>query len=113
GRLHLRDGQIVHIEHQGLVGESALVSLLSMSGGTLSTSALLASVERTVTRDFREVLFDALRSIDEASGLAASSPGELDLVLGLDEALSPPATEVLAPHALVLERIRTIEGYIA
>jgi DNA-binding response OmpR family regulator len=112
GRLHLRDGQIVHVEHQGRVGESALISLLAMPGGTLSTSALMASVDQTVSRDFREALFDALRSIDEASGLAASSVGDLDVALALDD-LAPPTTEVMSPHALVLERIRAIEGYVA
>jgi CheY-like chemotaxis protein len=113
GRLHLRDGQIIHVEHQGRVGESALISLLSMSGGTLSTSVLSASVERSVSRDFREVLFDALRSIDEASGLATSSTEDLEFELELEteEVLAAPA--VMAPHALVLERIRAIEGYIA
>jgi DNA-binding response OmpR family regulator len=113
GRLHLHDGQIVHVEHQGRVGEAALISLLSMSGGTLSTSVLLASVERTITRDFREVLFDALRSIDEASGLATSPTEDLELDLDLEGDAPPAPPAVMSPHALVLERIRAIEGYIA
>jgi CheY-like chemotaxis protein len=111
GRLHMLDGPIVHVEHQGRVGEAALISLLSMSGGTLGTSALSPLVERSVVRDFREVLFDALRSIDEAKGLASSPAPDLDLAFAEDASSVPPA--VMAPHALVVERIRAIEGYIA
>lgn len=118
GRLHLHEGQIVHVEHQGLGGESALRSILAMPAGTLSTSALCAT-ERTITRDFREVLLDALRALDEAE--AAAVPGDDDdLDLGLDFQLdeatashAEPAGGTKNPQERMLERLRDIEGYVA
>ncbi len=119
GRLHLRGGRIVHVEHEGRAGETALRSLLAMPAGTLSTTAL-ASDDVTITREFREVLLDALRAVDEEAGAArGGGSGELDLDADLDLQLEPvaepapaPPAEV-GPAARVLERVRAIDGYIA
>jgi len=73
GRLHLRDGQIIHAEHHGVTGEAAVRSILAMPAGTLSTGALPASIALTITRDFREVLLDALREVDEAAAAPATA----------------------------------------
>lgn len=117
GVIHFREGQVIHVEHAGLVGEAALRSILAKPAGTLSTSALPAQLERSVLRDFREVLLDALRAIDESESVANSfTEGELDLG-ALDEMDEPDtdvgATPEATPHAHVLQRMRQIEGYIA
>lgn len=109
GRLHLRDGRIVHVEHRGSVGESALRTLLAMPDGTLSTSALQTGFEPSVSRDFREVLLDALRAVDEDRA-GASEDSDLDLDFEDDE---PPSAPLPSPHDQVLERVRAIEGYVA
>lgn len=112
GRLHIRDGQIVHAEHQSLSGEAAVRSILAMPAGTLSTGALPASVARTVTRDFREVLLDALRAIDEAT-FASTSDDSLDIEFDVHGDSVPPATEASSAQTRMMECTRSIEGYVA
>lgn len=116
GRLHLRDGQLIHAEHQALDGEAAVRSILAMPAGTLSTGALPASMAATITRDFREVLLDALRAIDEGSPSAPSQGGvEVDIEFDVHgDSVSPPAPLVpAAEHTRMMERTREIEGYVA
>jgi CheY-like chemotaxis protein len=118
GRLHLREGQIVHAEHQGLTGEAAVATLLAMPAGTLGTTALPPRLPQTVTRDLREVLLNALRSLDEDS-LGDDEASDDDLDFAFDMRLAgeeEPATArqpMLPSHTLVLERTREIEGYMA
>lgn len=118
GRLHLRDGQIIHAEHQGLNGEAAVRSILAMPAGTLSTAALPASIALTVTRDFREVLLEALQAIDEATP-AREVQDSCDIEFDVHDSLLPPPN-VSAPvpieptsHSRMLARAREIEGYVA
>jgi DNA-binding response OmpR family regulator len=116
GRLHLRDGQIVHVEHQGRVGEAALRTILAVPAGTLTTSVLEEPVATTLTRDFRELLLDALRSIDEGDANASVSVEDVDLDFALSDGAPSPEPAVdheLLPHAEVLWRMRQIDGYIA
>lgn len=111
GRMHLREGQLVHAEHQGKSGESALTSILAMPAGTLCTTPLPPRPPQTITRDFRHVLLDALRSIDETSD---DDEGRDDL----DELTFDLYTEELTPsaktptHTLLLQRTRKIDGYL-
>jgi DNA-binding response OmpR family regulator len=125
GRLHVREGQIIHVEHDGRVGEAALRSILSMPAGTLSTSALLPVPQPTIARDFRELLLDALREMDEDASKDGDLDDELDRALDVvDRALeasqpvhvdaAPREPEPTVPaHAQVLERVREIDGYVA
>jgi hypothetical protein len=115
GRVCFRDGQIVHAEHTGLAGEPALRSILAMADGTLSTSALPEQLPRTVSREFREVLLDALRALDEADNEPTFDEAELDLLLHEhDEPTVTAAAPTAGPdHSHVLARMRQIEGYIA
>jgi CheY-like chemotaxis protein len=118
GRLHLRDGQIVHAVHQGLTGEAAVTSILAMPAGTLGTTALPANIPQSVTRDLQVVLLGALRLLDEAT----MRPNEVDdededafdiaFDLHADDDIAA-AKESLPPHTLVLQRTREIEGYLA
>jgi ActR/RegA family two-component response regulator len=65
GQLFFRDGQLVHAEHHGRIGEGALASILAMAAGSLSTSVVPETIPQSIQRDFRQVLFDALRFVDE------------------------------------------------
>jgi len=116
GRLHLRDGQIVHAEHSGLSGEPAVASILAMPAGTLGTTALPSTVPQSITRDLQEVLLGALRSLDESQAHRDDSEDEdaFDIAFDLhsdDDIIA--AKDSLPPHALVLQRTREIEGYLA
>jgi DNA-binding response OmpR family regulator len=119
GRLHVEGGQIIHVEHEGRVGEPALKSILAMPAGTLSTSALCDVAERSITRDFREVLLDALRELDEDDATIDTLGEELDRALELvDSSLGVgPLEHVPAggrtAHDEVLQRMREIDGYVA
>jgi DNA-binding response OmpR family regulator len=111
GRLHVRDGQIVHAEHEGTTGEPALASLLAMPGGTLSTTALVDDGERSISRDFRELLLDALRTLDERDEPPPADDLDLDLERSMDELIAP--VSAVTPHAEMLARMREIDGYVA
>jgi DNA-binding response OmpR family regulator len=121
GRLHVEGGQIIHVEHEGRVGEAALKSILAMPAGTLSTSALCDVAERSITRDFREVLLDALREMDEDDAAIDTLGEELDRALDLvDSSLgasghepAPAASPGRTAHDEVLQRMREIDGYVA
>jgi hypothetical protein len=86
-----------------------------MPAGTLGTTALPAKIPQTVTRNLQEVLLGALRSLDEASGRRDVIDDD-----AFDDAFDVHAdTQVIATketlplHALVLQRTREIEGYLA
>jgi ActR/RegA family two-component response regulator len=112
GRLFLREGQLVHAEHRGRVGEAAVVSILAMPAGSLATAALPDSAEHSIIRDFREVLLDALRALDESNDEAIVEDD-----FALDAALSEPTMVCVSPPgqdaADVLARVRAIDGYMA
>src|SRR5262249_50418760 len=79
GRLVLREGQLVHADYQGRQGEAALAAILASPTGSRSRSAAPDAPdgeERTIARDFREVLLDALRAHDEQR--AATAPDDSD-----------------------------------
>jgi CheY-like chemotaxis protein len=110
GRMHLREGQLIHVEHAGQTGEPALATILAMPAGTLVTTPLPARVPQTVTRDFRHVLLDALRAIDEATaGSSDDDEDELTFDLYNDE---PTGQTKALSHALLLQRTRKIDGYL-
>jgi hypothetical protein len=113
GRLWMRDGHIVHAEHQARIGEEAVASLLAMPGGTLSTAALTEVNTITVTRDFREVLLDALRAIDEAKP-ATANVDELGNAFDqwmVDESSAEIPSSGM--HTQLLEQVQQIDGYIS
>jgi CheY-like chemotaxis protein len=114
GRLHLREGQIVHAEHEGHTGEAAVASILAMPAGTLGTTALPSTIPQTVTRDLQEVLLGALRSLDETSARRDMGEDDFDVTFDLHAGDDAQVVEQdLPPHTLVLQRTREIEGYLA
>jgi CheY-like chemotaxis protein len=109
GRMHLREGQLVHAEHQGKSGEVALTTILAMSAGTLCTTPLPPHPPETITRDFRHVLLDALRSIDETSAGGNDDLDDLTFDLDSDELPQPSRSPA---HVMLLQRTRKIDGYL-
>ena len=113
GRMHLRDGQLVHAEFQGQTGEAALTSILTMPAGTLATTPLPPKSSETITRDFRHVLLDALRSLDEACARGDDDQDSDDFKFELDEPITNTSAPISAPaHSLLLQRTRKIDGYL-
>lgn len=103
--LHMRDGQLVHAEHDELRGEAALATILRMPAGSLQTFAL-EPVPQTIFRDFQNVLLDQLRQLDESerdSKLPARVDSfEDDFADLCDATPADPANTRGAPAALPL-----------
>ena len=64
GQLVLDKGYLVHAEIDGITGEHALVLLLAMEGGSLR-SLPYRELGQSIQGQFQEVLFEALRRLDE------------------------------------------------
>lgn len=64
GRLHIRDGEVIHAEYGGATGELAVRKMLELRGGELETDNL-GSTPVSVKRPLASVLLDALVSLDE------------------------------------------------
>jgi len=128
GLLHLRDGEIIHAEHGRRTGESALRSLLALRSGAFSTSVLPDLARQSISRDFRELLLDLLREIDEAAGDGTVRD---PMLLEVSQAIvydagatdagdgGRPGGEGEAPAGLarsarqILEAVRGLDGYLA
>lgn len=64
GKLHIRDGEVIHAEYGDATGELAVRKMLELRGGELETDCLL-STPISVRRPLASVLLDALVSLDE------------------------------------------------
>jgi Domain of unknown function (DUF4388) len=64
GKLHIRDGEVIHAEYGGATGELAVRKMLELRGGELETDSL-TSTPVSVRRPLASVLLDALVSLDE------------------------------------------------
>ncbi len=77
GEILLRDGAFVHAARGELVGERALVALLSAPSGELRSEALPPGYPTTIDRPAQAVLLDCLRRLDEGGAeIAAASQGD-------------------------------------
>jgi CheY-like chemotaxis protein len=125
GTLYMREGELVHAEHDGHTGEDAVASILAMPEGTVGTSVMPPAVPHTIERDFQTVLLSALHAIDETlvDSQAETKPIDDD---SFERAFQPEEITAIAPRQLVedceqalppqtrmLQRTREINGYLA
>lgn len=68
GKLHIRDGEVIHAEYGEATGELAVRKMLELRGGELETDDL-TSTPVSVRRPLASVLLDALVALDEANGV--------------------------------------------
>ncbi|MGK0361471.1 MAG: CheY-like chemotaxis protein, partial [Bradymonadia bacterium] len=64
GKVHLREGQIIHAETDTKVGADALLALLKVERGVLATGTI-EPVAQTLTMPFETLLLGTLAHIDE------------------------------------------------
>lgn len=64
GKVHLREGQIIHAETDDALGADALLALLKVERGVLATGAI-EPVVRTLSMPFETLLLGTLAHIDE------------------------------------------------
>ena len=103
GHLFLEEGRLVHAIYRELTGEPALRAILAMPAGSLHTMVLPEGTPQSITRDFAQLLLDALREIDE--GAAAATEWSLDDF----QEHAPAPTRTFTP----LEHLRELDGCTA
>jgi len=64
GHLFLEHGQLIHAVSRDLVGEPALHRILRLPTGCLRAVVLPPGTPHTISRPFRSLLLDALRTLD-------------------------------------------------
>jgi predicted regulator of Ras-like GTPase activity (Roadblock/LC7/MglB family) len=102
GLIFLRDGEIVHAEHGGLIGEAAFYEIITWPGGRFVVQENVATTQSTIKRSCAFLVLEAHRLMDErrASGeVKRAAP-----------AVPPPATAKPIPAAALLEKLRAIPG---
>ena len=73
GVIYFRDGEIVHAEQAGLVGEEAFYVVMGWAGGTFRSEPKITTTSRTIDQSVGFLVLEALRRMDEAE---SSSPQE-------------------------------------
>lgn len=69
GKVYVRGGQVCHAEAGGLTGEDAFCELLKAEGGRFETLPYDGSIEPTIMKPWEYLLIDAVRFLDEQSGI--------------------------------------------
>jgi predicted regulator of Ras-like GTPase activity (Roadblock/LC7/MglB family) len=65
GRIFLRDGEIVHAEAGGQVGEDAFNEILAWAEGRFSLQSNVSAARTTIQKGWRHLMLDAARVMDE------------------------------------------------
>jgi hypothetical protein len=107
GHLYFVQGEIVHAEAPGAVGEDAVRVLLAWRDGSFEPIPNTTTLARTITKRLSHLLLDAHRVLDEARRDAEPQPMALTPAPGAMRA-AQPGREPSAPSAL--DRIRAIPG---
>ncbi len=101
GLIFLRDGEIVHAEHEGIVGEAAFYEIVAWPGGRFSLQENVATTRSSVRKGCTFLILEAHRRIDERR--AGRSP---------EPTASAAAAAKPTPAASLLERLRAIRGVV-
>lgn len=108
GLVFLKDGEIVHAEHDGLVGEAAFYEIVSWPGGRFSHQENVASTRSTIRKSCQFLILEAHRLIDERRAARPAAPATPPPL--------PAATSASAPRpssgAAILEALRAIPGVV-
>lgn len=105
GHVFLEDGHVIHAAYRELHGEAALRAILAMPAGSLRTMVLPPSTPHSITREFRALLLDSLRTMDEGNLQDLDDElGELDDLVAGD-----PAPDL----ERMVESLRGLDGYAA
>jgi hypothetical protein len=138
GRIFLRDGEVVHAEASGHLGEEAFCEILSWPEGRFSLQSNVSAARTTIQKNWRHLMLDAYRIIDErragkAPPAPAAAPGrpvaaynvlaELRRIPGVADAVVERTdgervehesyqAEVLAGHAQYLTMVATQLGAV-
>lgn len=105
GHVFLEDGHVIHAAYRDLHGEPALRAILAMPAGSLRTMVLPPHTPHSITREFRALLLDSLRTLDEDSRRDVD-----DELSALDV---EPAADPQSELQRMVESLRRLDGYAA
>lgn len=75
GLIYFRDGQVVHAEQGGKLGQDAFVEILEWPGGTFDVEPNLLPGTRTIQKTLEHLLLDSHRVLDERRAGRKDAPG--------------------------------------
>jgi CheY-like chemotaxis protein len=99
GKIYIEDGNIVHAECGGSVGERAFLHCLSFQGGSFTSIPWSEPPDRTIERRGEFLLLDAAREKDETTQIRVPTnsepriselPDDVDLSFDLMPSIIPP-----------------------
>jgi predicted regulator of Ras-like GTPase activity (Roadblock/LC7/MglB family) len=108
GLIFLRDGEIIHAEHDTLTGEPAFYEMVSWPGGRFALQENVATTRSTISNSCGFLILEAHRLIDERRAAGRVPPPPLPAAA---TSAAPAARKPSA--ASVLERLRAIPGAVA
>ena len=109
GTVFVKDGQIIHAQCGGRVGEEAFNYLLSLGGGEFDVQTYAEPPQRTIEGSWEFLLMEAARRRDEATESAppsAPSAVQTDAALASELMALPPIERVTTPVVPVIEAAR-------
>ena len=113
GRVHLRDGDVVHAATRAVEGEKALFRLLGWSEGSFEFRPDTARVETQITAPTRGLLLEGMRQLDEGRRLRAQLPSpEAHVALKVRNGALPSVVQPLTQEVLLLLELYTQVGEI-
>jgi hypothetical protein len=101
GHLYFVDGEIVHAEADGVVGEPAVRLILAWPEGQFDLAPNTTTLKRTIQKSLSHLLLEAHRQLDEARRAGGAPPPA-------GPPTPAPAKEAAQPG--VLEQIRALRG---
>lgn len=96
GAIFFRDGEVIHAEQDGIRGEEAFYVILGWPGGTFSVEPNVATTSRTIQRNWKFLLMEAHRLMDERRSGRPQTP--------------PPIPAAASGGGSTMQRIRHIHG---
>jgi hypothetical protein len=100
GLLFFRDGDIIHAEQDGKVGEEAFCCILAWPGGRFDVQPNVATTRSTIQKSCQHLLLDAHRLLDERRAAQKSQP------------VAAQGTGRTTGSMEALERLRRIPGVV-
>lgn len=76
GTIHIRGGQVCHAQTGDFVGQEAFFKMLSARSGSFMTLSCPVEGDITINTPWEQLLIDAMRFLDEASGVIDEEQAE-------------------------------------
>jgi Domain of unknown function (DUF4388) len=113
GRVHLREGDVVHATTAAVEGEKALFRLLGWSEGSFAFRPDTGRVATQITTPTRALLHEGMRQLDEGKRLRTQLPSrDAHVALKVRSGALPSVVQPLTQEVLLLLELYTQVGEI-